>query len=147
MIRISLSTALFVIGSAATVQAQQAPLPPKTVNPTPATTSGCRGCSDAGGVKTTPMKGYDDRTVDTTKRKPVRVVATTPKPKPRIKAKAKTARRSASKAERKPAHRPKSATVAKKTLKPMNKPAILDPLIMPKTSVAPADAKRDTLKR
>ncbi|MBA3646918.1 MAG: hypothetical protein H0W63_12195 [Gemmatimonadaceae bacterium] len=148
MIRTSISTAVILIVTASAAGAQQAPLPPKTVNPTPVNTSNCRGCSDATSDKVTPMTGYDDKAVDATPRKSPSVATTAPKPM--AKAKKAKHKRHAHKSARKATHNPVAKPTVASSVKPVanlkDRPAVLDPMMAPRTAPAPAKVLKDTIR-
>ncbi len=148
MIRTSISTAVILIVTASAARAQQAPLPPKTVNPTPVSTSGCRGCSDATGDKSTPMIGYDDKAVEATPRRSPSVATTAPKPM--AKAKRAKHKRHAQKSARKATLKPTAKSTVAGSVKPVanlkDRPAVLDPMMTPRTAPAPAKVLKDTVR-
>jgi hypothetical protein len=67
MIRTTLFAALIIAGAGSVARGQQAaiPTPPKTVNPTPQTTTDCRGCTDADNDKKTSVGKYDEKKAGT----------------------------------------------------------------------------------
>lgn len=79
----TLITAILTFASASAAHAQQAaiPTPPKTVNPVPQSTTGCRGCSDDNDVKKKPLEAYDRKPTDSVaRRQPAATKAVASKP-------------------------------------------------------------------
>ena len=66
MRKATLFAAILTFSGASYAAAQQAamPTPPKTVNPTPQSTTSCRGCSDDNDVKKKPLEAYDRKPTD-----------------------------------------------------------------------------------
>lgn len=115
------------------------PTPPKPVHPTPIPVSGCRGCTDAMTDKSPAVKGYDDRSVDSTRKK-------APPPPKKATPKRRTTKHSAAKPKVPSKAHARKAAVAKQRPVYKDKPAVLDPMIPPRATVT-TKAKSDTTRK
>jgi hypothetical protein len=137
VIRLSM-VALAMVCAGASAGAQQSPIPapPKTVHPLPQPTTVCRGCSDAGDSTKAPGGSYDERKAGTV-RPSVRPSVQVTKPKVAKKPKAKVHKKRKVIAKKSP---PKATSKTVSKTKPMipfkDRPAIGDPIMMPKKDTA-----------